>query len=235
MYNRLGCNILASRKLLLWFEKRRTIKTLNLAQQEITGAIDTVNELEKALTAFYDGNVEEAKTSIDRLFAQEAEIDDLRRAVLEELTESELPSDYREDLKGLVENLDRMADNVKDSARSIEILMKAMVPKEILGEYLKVARNLTGCATALGKCIEMLGVDPYNAIEYAQKVDAFEEKVDEGYVEMKTLFMTYYNTVDAAAVMELMDLIKYMERTADVCADTAESIRILATGDLRGH
>lgn len=226
---------MAGRKLLLWFEKRRTIKTLNLAQQEIIEAINTVNELEKALTAFYSGEVEEVKTSIDRLFTQEAKIDDLRRAVLEELTEGELPTDYREDLKGLVENLDRMADHVKDSARSVKILMKATVPKKILGEYLKVARNLTECAAALGKCIEMLGVDPYKAIEYAQKVDAFEEKVDEGYVEMKALFMKYSDAVDAATLIELMDLIKYMEHAADTCADTAESIRVLATGDLRGR
>ncbi len=220
---------MASRKLLLWFERRRTIKTLNLAQQEITDAIGTVNELEKALTAFYNGDEAAAKTSIDRLFRQEEEIDSLRRTVLEELTTSELPSDYREDLKGLVENLDRMADHVKDSARSMEILMRTTVPKEILGEYLKVARNLTECASALGKCIEMLGIDPCKAIEYAQRVDEFEEKMDEGYVELKTLFIKNADLVSGGVLLELMDLIKYMERAADTCADTAEFIRVLAT------
>ena len=223
---------LASRKLLLWFEKRRKSKTLNLAQQQISQAINTVNELEKAVTAFSKGDRREVETSIQRLFSQEIEIDELRRAVFEELTKGELPTKYREDLKGLIERLDTMADHVKDSARSITVLTETTVPKEILDEFVRIAKDLTECAGALGECIEMLGVDPLRARELAKKVDDFEGKVDDGYVRVKSLLIKYSKDVDVATLIELRDLLYYMEHTADDCADTADYIRVLAAGEI---
>jgi len=44
-----------SRMLLSWFERRRKSKTLELAQNQIIKAIDTVNELYKAIAAFSEG------------------------------------------------------------------------------------------------------------------------------------------------------------------------------------
>lgn len=222
---------MATKKLLLWFEKRRKSKTLSLAQQQLTRAISTVNELERTITAFSKGERAEVDSSLQRLFSQEVEIDDLRRAVFEELTKGELPPKYREDLKGLVEHLDILADHVKDSARSVKVLMDTTVPKEILDEYVSMARNLTECACALGECIEMLGIDPFKTKELAHQVDVIEDKVDDSYIRMKSLFIKYSKDLDAATLMELRDLLDHMETTADMCADTADHIRTLAAGE----
>ena len=222
---------MADSKLLLWFEKRRKSKTLSLAQQQILQAINTVNELERAVIAFSKGEKREAEVSIQRLFSQEVEIDELRRAVFEELTKGDLPVKYREDLKGLIERLDTMADHVKDSARSIIVLMETKVPKEILAEYVGVAMNLKECATALGECIAMLGTDPLKTRELAKRVDVFEGKVDEGYLKVKSLIIKYSKDIDVAVLIELRDLLYYMEHTADDCADTADYLRVLAAGE----
>ena len=223
--------MLATRKLLLWFERRRKSKTLNIAQEQIVQAINTVNELEKALTALSKSEKSEGEAAIQRLFAQEVEIDILRRAVFEGLTKDELPAKYREDLKALVGNLDVMADHVKDSARSVTILMETTVPRDILNECVKIAKNLSACSKALGDCIEMLGLNPAMAIELVDKVDAFEEKVDDGYVSIKVLLLQHPSTIGAATLLELWDLIDHMEHVADKCADTAEYIRVLAEGE----
>lgn len=222
---------MADNKLLLWFEKRRKSKTLSLAQQQILQAINTVNELESAVIAFSKGEKREAETSIQKLFSQEVEIDELRRAVFEELTKGDLPVKYREDLKGLIERLDRMADHVKDSARSVIVLMASKVPQEVLDEYVGVAMNLKECATALGECIGMLGADPLKTRELAEKVDLFEGKVDEGYVKVKSLLIKYSKDIDVAVLIELRDLLDHMEDSADLCADTADYIRVLAAGE----
>ena len=60
-----------SSRLLEWFEKRRKSKTLDLAQLQMTKAIDTVSEFEKALRAFSENNYHEATQHIDRLFQEE--------------------------------------------------------------------------------------------------------------------------------------------------------------------
>ncbi|MCJ7632693.1 DUF47 family protein [Candidatus Bathyarchaeota archaeon] len=219
---------MATRKLLLWFERRRKSKTLDLAQEQIIKAINTVNELEKALISLSNSEKKEVEAAIQRLFAQEVEIDDLRRTVFKELSEDGLPAKYREDLKDLVGHLDVMADNVKDSARSVKVLMETTVPREILDEYVKTAQYLSACALALGDCIEMLGLNPAMVRELAEKVDAFEEKVDEEDMRIKLLLIQHSSTVDAATLLELGDLLNHMEHAADRCSDTAEYIRILA-------
>ena len=99
-----------SDKLLSWFEKRRQSKSLVLAQRQMLKAIDTISELEEAVNAFCTGNRDEAEKRIEKLFQDEAEIDELRRTVYEELSKGELPTACREDLKSLIGRLDRTAD-----------------------------------------------------------------------------------------------------------------------------
>ncbi|MBS7649331.1 DUF47 family protein, partial [Candidatus Bathyarchaeota archaeon] len=111
-----------------WFEKRRKNKVLDIAYRQMTLALDTVNDLDRAVNAIFMGDKESAKTTVERLFLVEEEIDNLRRAVFEELTGGSLSPRDREDIMHLVKRLDVMADFVKDSARSIMILLEAEVP-----------------------------------------------------------------------------------------------------------
>jgi predicted phosphate transport protein (TIGR00153 family) len=220
---------LSSRKLLSWFENRRKSNTLNLAQQQIEKAIYTVTELNKAVKAYSEGNMEETDRSIERLFLQQIEVDNLRRAVFEELTKGSLPPRYRQDLMLLIRRLDRLADSVKDSARSVKVLMEATIPKEVWESYVNVSNDLVECSIALGDCIEMLGQNPLKAKELAKKVDSIEARIDEGYLRTKALFLKYSKKIEVATLMELRDLAEFMEIAADICADTADYIRILAT------
>ena len=95
-----------------WFEKRRVNKVLEIAYRQMAVALDTVNDLEKALEAAVEGDRKSAETIIARLFKAEEEVDDLRRTVFEELTKGSLPPRDREDIMNLVKNLDVMADHI---------------------------------------------------------------------------------------------------------------------------
>lgn len=106
---------MATRKLLLWFDKKRKSKTLDLAQQQMILAINTVSELENVITFFSVGEKEGVDSSLQRLFSNEAEVDSLRRAVFEELAKGDLSIKYREDLKGIIEHLDILAFHLDSS------------------------------------------------------------------------------------------------------------------------
>lgn len=204
---------------------------MDLANAQMVKAIDTVTELERAITAFAAGKKAEAERCIQRTFLEEAEVDNLRRSVFEELTKGELPPRYREDLMHLVKRMDVMADHVKDSARSLKILMEAEIPKEILDKNVSMARALVSCAAALRKSIEKLRSDPARARELSLEVDAIEDRIDEDYVKTKSLFIKYAREVDAATLMILKDLVEFMENAADTCADTSDYIKVLAAGE----
>ncbi len=210
-----------------WFAKRRKSKVLDMAYRQMTLAIDTVTDLRKAITAASKGEVNETKSCVERLFVVEREIDDLRRAVFEELTRGSLPSKDREDIMHLVKRLDVMADFVKDSARTLLILTQAEIPKEIWNLYVDVAKDLVECASALWKSIEKLETNLAEARALSEKVDQVESKVDEKYLKMKGLLLKHSREIDPAALLMLRDLIEDLEEVADSCDDTADYVRIL--------
>ena len=210
-----------------WFAKRRKSKVLEIADRQMTLAIDTVIELEKSINAASDGNKEKAKASFEKLSLIEHEIDELRRIVFEELTRGSLPPKDREDIMHLVKRLDEMADHVKDASRAVVLLLDAKVVKEMWKQFAETAKDLVACATTLRNAIEKLGTDPPGAMKLAKQIDEIEGRVDEKYLKSKALLLKYSNEMNAATIVILKDLIEEMEHVADACDDTADYVRIL--------
>ncbi len=218
----------AQDKLLGWFERRLKSKTLDNAHKQISKAFDTVTELNTAVEAASREDQEETERAIERLFAREREVDDLRRALFRELAKGNLKQTDREDIMHLVKRLDVLADNVKDSARSIRVLEEVKLPKELWDSYVKMTRDLLECADALRVSIEALDRDIQNAEKAAEQVEVVEDRLDQEYVRARSLFIKYSQDIDPASLMILKDLADFIEAAADTCADTADYVRLLA-------
>lgn len=210
-----------------WFAKRRKVKVLEIADRQMTLAIDTVIELEKSINAASKGDKEKARASFEKLSLIEHEIDELRRIVFEELTRGSLHSKDREDIMHLVKRLDEMADHVKDASRAVILLLDAKVVEEMWTQFAKTAKDLVAGATTLRNAIEKLGTDPPGAVKLAKQIDEIEGRVDEKYLKSKALLLKHSNKMDAATILILKDLIEEMEHVADACDDTADYVRIL--------
>lgn len=215
-----------------WFEKRRRTKALDLAQEQITKAIDTVTLLNQATQSMAQGKVKDAMTRVQNLFTTEEEVDRLRTEVFKELSKgAALFADYREDLLHLVKRLDTLADDVKDAARCLEMLSEAELPQELLQNTVHMTSALVDCASALRVSIEKLTVAPAEAIEGSKKVEDIEHGIDEDYLKTKKLFVKYGAKMNAGALVIYDDLIEFIEQAADMCADTADYIVILSSRD----
>lgn len=190
-------------------------------------ALDTANDLEVAIGAVTKGEKDNAEKTIDRLFRIEEEVDNLRRAVFEELTKGTLPPQERQDIMHLVENLDRMADHVKDSARNVIVLTEIKIPNEIWKAYHEMAISVTQTAAVLGESLKDLLEDPQKARRTSERVEDEENKVDKEFLEIKSLLLKYGNEVNPAALLLLKDLLDSMEEAADSCADTGDYLRLL--------
>jgi hypothetical protein len=200
---------------------------MDMAYREITLAIDTVTELEKAMIAASKKDAGEANRAIGRLFVVETEIDELRRSVFEELTRGSLPPKDREDIMHLVKRLDTMADHVKDSGRSLKLLLGSEIPRDVWGELVDITRDLVEESATLRKSIEKLGVDAVEVRALAKKVDEVETRVDERYLRVKEMLLKHGRDVDAGVLLILRDLLQSLEEVADSCDDTADYVRIL--------
>ena len=215
-----------------WFERRRRTKALDLAQDQITKALDTVTLLNQAVRSLLDGNEKEALQRIKNLFKEEEEVDRLRTEVFKELSKgAALFDEYREDILHLVKRLDTLADHVKDAARCMEMLAGTSIPQEMLDKTLHMTTLLVDCASALRVCIEKITIAPAEAITGAQKVEEIEHQIDDDYLKTKASFIKYGQQMNIGAMVIFDDLIEFLEQAADQCADTADYIVILASRD----
>jgi len=213
-----------------WFEKRRRTKALDLAHEQITKALDTVTLLHQAIKNISETKKKEAMQQIATLFKVEEEVDKLRKEVFAELSKgAALLADYREDLLHLVKRLDTLADHVKDAARCIEMLAEAQVPRELYEIMAQMTSLLVDCAQALRMSIEKISDAPAQALKGAEKVEEIEHEIDGIYLKTKASFIKYGEKVNCGTMVILDDLAEFIEQAADMCADTADYIVVLAT------
>lgn len=208
-----------------WFEKRHRTKALDLAQEQIVKALDTVTLLNRAVQSLVQGNNKEAMQRFQYVFRAEEEVDKLRIEVFKELSKgTALLADYREDLLHLVKRLDTLADNVKDAARCLEMLEDTELPRELIESTASMTTTLVDCASSLRIGIEKIAVSSEEAIKASAKVGQFEHVIDENYLSTKKLFLKYGEKMNAGAIVIFDDLIEFVEQAADMCADTADYI-----------
>src|SRR5512137_755309 len=101
-----------------WFSQRRRARGLQLAHDQIAKAFETVPLLHQAAQFFGEGNIKEAKATLETLYKTEECVDQLRINTFLELSKgAALVADYREDLLHLVKRADMLADYTKDAAR----------------------------------------------------------------------------------------------------------------------
>lgn len=214
----------------MWFEKRRKIKALEMAQQQIVKALDTATLLHRTVQSLAQGLNKEACQTIQHLFQTEEEVDKLRREVFKEMAKhTALSAEYREDILHLVKRLDTLADHAKDAARCLEILQEAEPIRELIQNITRMTSMLVECASALRASIEKISQDPKEAIKQSAKVEEIENKIDSEYLAIKKLLITHGTRMNTGAIIVFDDLIEFIEQAADMCADTADYIITLSS------
>jgi predicted phosphate transport protein (TIGR00153 family) len=213
-----------------WFEKRRRTKALDLAQEQIVKALDTVTLLNRAVQDLTQGNKKEAMQHVKYVFKTEEEVDRLRTQVFKELSKgAALFADYREDLLHLVKRLDTLADHVKDAARCVEMLEGAELPQELIENIAHMTSALVDCASNLRVSMEVIYAASEEVFKSSSKVEEIERGIDEDYLKIKKLFIKYAEEMNVGAIVIFDDLIEFIEQAADMCADTAEYIVTLSS------
>jgi hypothetical protein len=219
-----------AKKSYAWFERHRRTKLLDLAQEQITTALDTVTLLHKAMHQIANAKVKDANITVEKLFKVEEEIDHLRTEVFKELSKgAALFADYREDLLHLVKRLDTFADHVKDAARCIKMLGDSQIPDELWRKAVHITSTLVDCATALRSSIQNISANPTEAMKGAKKVEEIEAGIDKEYLATKSLFIKYAEQMNSGALIIFDDMVEFLEEAADMCADTADYIVTLAS------
>jgi len=214
-------------KILAWLTMRRKTKAIGMVRLHVTKVVDTVVELNNTVISASRERRIEAEKCISRLFSNEDEADALRRKISEELTKGESPAKEREDLMRLTMEIDNIADCAKDSARSIVIVMRQSVPKEIWRGFQKISESTVACVLALRDGIDMLGKDLDETTKCVLEVERLEHQVDDERHSVQLLFLEFADRLNAPTLLLLDDALRSMEGVTDCCEGTGDIIRML--------
>ena len=211
-----------------WFTQRRRARGLQLAHDQITKSFETVPLLHEAAQSFAEGNIKEAKTTLETLYANEECVDQLRTSAFLELSKgAALVADYREDLLHLVKRADMLADYTKDAARCFEMLSEADIPQELCNKTLLMTGKLVQIVGILRNSVDHMS--SAQVIKETEKVEEIEHEVDTEYLKTKHLFVKYGAQMNRGAIVIFDDLIEFIEHASDVCADMADYIKTLSS------
>lgn len=209
-----------------WVGMREQQRMILAAREHMDKVIETVGYLKQALQHFVAGDLEQMKQWQQRVFAAEREADDLRRDLLNRLSEGMfLPTD-RGDLVQLVERVDDIADYANGAGRLL-IVFPAAPPASLHDNIVLYGHLLEKATKQLGDALDKLAAgDGRKTLELCTAVERTEEEAD----NLKATIYKQLFAMDlpAALLLLLHDLIEAMENTADKAEDAADLVRLLA-------
>ena len=188
-----------------------------------------VNSLYDMVEASAECDPEKCKSSYMSVSEMEMQADELRRMMVEELTEGEMFPEERDDLMELVRAVDWIADWSKEAGRILNSIPFEKAPDEIKTATMNMVRANVDCVKVLTECIRALPRDSRKALTLANEVEMLEENIDDLYGEARKLFASLefpgFTTGALILVNEFLDAI---ETVADWCENTADIVRAIA-------
>lgn len=208
-----------------WMGMREQQRMLLAAKEHMHKVLQVVSALRTGLQHFGNGAMSELSQVQDDIFRNEREADELRRDLLNKLSEGMfLPAD-REDLVHLVERVDDVADYANGAARLL-VLFREAPPEELREGIVQYGRLLMQATEYLADALDKLAAgDRRKALELCTAVERVEEEADALKAHLyKRLF---FLELPAGVLLLLHNLIESMENTADKAEDAADLIRLL--------
>ena len=221
--------VLMARRLFGWVSPKRGDDVLKMVEDHLELNKNAVSSLYK-LVESASGEEDNTKELYDRVSDLEMEADDLRRKMVEALTQGEMFPEEREDLMELVRAVDWIADWSKEAGRILIIIPFHKAPEEMKKAAQDMCRANLDCVAILAKCIhELHDNNPKEAINLANQVELLEEELDELYsIARGHLATKEFPDFSTGALILLNMFLDALETVADWCENTADIVRAVA-------
>ena len=218
-----------SRRIFGWFAPKRGHKVLEMVEDHLELTQNAVNSLYEMVEAAAECDPDKCKRSYMRVSDMEMRADELRRRMVEELTEGEMFPEERDDLMEMVRAVDWIADWSKEAGRILNSIPFEKAPDEIKVATMNMVRANVDCVKVLTHCIRALPKDSKKALALANEVEMLEENIDDLYEEARKHFATLeFPEFTTGALILLNEFLDAIETVADWCENTADIVRAIA-------
>lgn len=202
-------------------------KTLAVLHDEITHILNAARDLSSLTDSLIKGANKETELSLDRMKNAGEEVENLRRKMTREISDTGSLMVYREDVLRTAYIIDDIAGYITGIAFRLSNIKISTLKKSKFDEDISELINMV--VEAIFKLNEMaraLSINPSSTIELAQEVQNIERKVDNSY--RKVVIKALNEIPNTKDLLLVKDAVEGIEGMADRCQAASDSLTILA-------
>ena len=202
-------------------------KALAVLHDEITHILNAARDLSSLTDSLINGTNKETELSLVRMKNAGEEIENLRRKMTREISDTGSLMVYREDVLRTAYIIDDIAGYITGIAFRLSNIKITTLKKGKFDEDISELINMV--VEAIFKLNEMaraLSINPSSTIEIAQEVQNIERKVDNSY--RKVVIKALNEIPNTKDLLLVKDAVEGIEGMADKCQAASDSLTILA-------
>jgi uncharacterized protein len=202
-------------------------KALAVLHDEITHILNAARDLSSLTDSIIKGTNKETELSLERMKNAGEEVENLRRKMTREISDTGSLMVYREDVLRTAYIIDDIAGYITGIAFRLSNIKIAALKKGKFDEDISELINMV--VEAIFKLNEMaraLSINPSSTIELAQEVQNIERKVDNSY--RKVVIKALNEIPITKDLLLVKDAVEGIEGMADKCQAASDSLTILA-------
>ena len=202
-------------------------KALAVLHDEITHILNAARDLSSLTDSIIKGTNKETELSLGRMKNAGEEVENLRRKMTREISDTGSLMVYREDVLRTAYIIDDIAGYITGIAFRLSNIKIATLKKGKFDEDISELINMV--VEAIFKLNEMaraLSINPSSTIELAQEVQNIERKVDNSY--RKVVIKALNEIPNTKDLLLVKDAVEGIEGMADRCQAASDSLTILA-------
>ncbi|KLO24086.1 MULTISPECIES: TIGR00153 family protein [unclassified Marinitoga] len=206
----------------LFFGKKEK-KIIELFDQHLD-AVDRTIEVLVELIKNLDTKPERIRELSDKVRNAETEADHIRRQVESEMYSGAFLPNFRGDLLGTVESMDRIANKAEGVADEIE-LQNLSVPDEILPDLVELIKKSQVTYKAVKEAAKEMFENFEKANEMILKTENYEHETD--IIERNTIRKIFSLDISLAKKIQLKKLVHRIADISDTSEDVSDRIQII--------
>jgi hypothetical protein len=202
-------------------------KALAVLHDEITHILNAARDLSSLTDSIIKGTDKETELSLVRMKNAGEEVENLRRKMTREISDTGSLMVYREDVLRTAYIIDDIAGYITGIAFRLSNIKINTLRKGKFDEDISELINMV--VEAIFKLNEMaraLSINPSSTIELAQEVQSIERKVDNSY--RKVVIKALNEIPNTKDLLLVKDAVEGIEGMADKCQAASDSLTILA-------
>jgi len=208
---------------LMWIFGKKEEKIIELIKNHLDLVEKTIESLRDYLEMYFSDG-EKATVIYEKIQTLESDADRIRRKVETDMYSGAFLPNFRGDLLGLIESVDKIANKAEFVADLIE-LQHPVIPNELKDGVLRQIDLSLETFRMLKRSIEFLFEDLQKAGEYVILTEKREHEEDE--VERGNIKKLFELDIERCAKLELKEIIRSIGDIADRAEDSSDRVEII--------